>query len=757
MTRFRAVAIAAVLGLVAVFPAINAPSAEAHGWVTDPPSRQDNCSTGNTDFDCGGVKYEPQSVEAPKGSMQCSGGNEAFAILDDESQNWPVKNVGSSATIQWKLTAAHNTSLWEYFVDGKLHKSYDQKGQQPASNITHTLTDLPAGKHTILARWNVSNTAMAFYNCIDINVGGTTNPDPDPTTDPTVDPTTEPTVDPTTEPGTCDATPWSSSKAYGSGDKVAFDGNEYSAKWWTQGDKPSDSGTWGVWTKLGPCGDDGNTPDPDPTTDPDPTVDPTVDPTTEPTTDPTEPGTCDGTPWSESTSYQSGDVVTLEGNSYSAKWWTLGENPATAGAWGAWKDLGPCEGTVDPDPDPTDPTDPDPTDPTDPDPTDPTDPDPTDDPTVNPNPGSDSARVVGYFTNWGIYQRDYQVKNIVESGSADKLTHILYAFGNVQNGKCTIGDSYADYEKSFTAEESVDGVADKWDDELRGNFNQLRKLKKINPDLKVLWSFGGWTWSGGFGDASKNAAAFAESCNDLVNDPRWDDVFDGIDIDWEYPNDCGLTCDTSGFSSYPEVLKALRAEFGTDLVTSATAADASVGGKLDKADYATAAQYLDFYMPMTYDYYGAFAKNGPTRPHSALEPFAGSDQGYTASETVAKFKAMGVPSDKIVLGIGFYGRGWTGVTDATPGGSATGAAAGSYEAGIEDYKVLKNTCPATGKVGGSSYAFCDGNWWSYDTPEDITNKMQFVKDENLGGAFFWELSGDTDDGELITAISNGLN
>ncbi|SCF61092.1 Glycosyl hydrolases family 18, partial [Streptomyces sp. Ncost-T6T-2b] len=78
-----------------------------------------------------------------------------------------------------------------------------------------------------------------------------------------------------------------------------------------------------------------------------------------------------------------------------------------------------------------------------------------------------------------------------------------YAFGNVTGGKCQIGDSYADYEKAYTAEESVDGVADTWDQELRGNFNQLRKLKKLHPDLKVLWSFGGWSWSGGFGEARR--------------------------------------------------------------------------------------------------------------------------------------------------------------------------------------------------------------------------------------------------------------
>ncbi|MFB8211840.1 glycoside hydrolase family 18 protein [Streptomyces sp. NPDC056010] len=369
-------------------------------------------------------------------------------------------------------------------------------------------------------------------------------------------------------------------------------------------------------------------------------------------------------------------------------------------------------------------------------------------------PTAAGDKVVGYFTEWGVYDRNYHVKNIETSGSADKLTHINYAFGNVQGGKCTVGDSYADYEKAYTADQSVDGVADTWDQELRGNFNQLRKLKKLHPNLKVLWSFGGWTWSGGFGEAAQNPAAFADSCYNLVEDPRWADVFDGIDIDWEYPNDCGLTCDTSGREAYGNLLSALRTKFGGDnLVTSAISADGSEGGKLDAADYGGAAQYVDWYNPMTYDFFGAWDAKGPTAPHSPLTSYEGIPKdGFNSEAAIEKLKAQGVPASKLLLGIGFYGRGWTGVTQDEPGGTATGAAAGTYEAGIEDYKVLKNTCPATGTVAGTAYAHCGSNWWSYDTPETIGTKMAYKNQQGLGGTFFWELSGDTTDGELIKAI-----
>ncbi|MGW3602639.1 glycosyl hydrolase family 18 protein [Micromonospora sp. NPDC005161] len=390
--------------------------------------------------------------------------------------------------------------------------------------------------------------------------------------------------------------------------------------------------------------------------------------------------------------------------------------------------------------------------------TPPTTPPPTTPPptTTPPNPGG--KKVVGYFAEWGVYGRNYHVKNIQTSGSAAKLTHILYAFGNTTGGRCAIGDSYADYEKAYTAADSVDGVADTWDQPLRGSFNQLRKLKQMNPHLKVIWSFGGWTWSGGFTQAAQNPAAFAESCYNLVEDPRWADVFDGIDVDWEYPNACGLTCDTSGPNAFKNVISALRSRFGSNaLVTAAITADGSNGGKIDATDYAGAIGNLNWLMPMTYDYFGAFAAQGPTAPHSPLTSYTGiPQQGFNSDAAIQKLKSKGIPANKLLLGIGFYGRGWTGVTQAAPGGSATGAAPGTYEAGIEDYKVLKNTCPATSTVAGTAYAKCGSNWWSYDTPSTINGKMTYAKNQGLGGAFFWELSGDTGNGELIGAIKGGL-
>jgi chitinase len=450
--------------------------------------------------------------------------------------------------------------------------------------------------------------------------------------------------------------------------------------------------------------------------------------------------------WSSTAVYTASNQASQNGHNYTAKWWTQNESPAThSGQWDVWADNGACAGGTTPTTPPASPTTRPPTTP------------PTTPPTQNP--GGSGKNVVGYFAEWGVYQRAYFVKNLVSSGSAAKMTHLLYAFGNTTGGQCSIGDSYADYDMAYTAANSVDGVADTWDaGALRGSFNQLRKLKRQYPNIKVIWSFGGWTWSSGFTQAAANPAAFANSCYNLIKDSRWSDVFDGIDIDWEYPNACGLQCDSSGPAAYNNVISALRTKFGSSfLITSAISADGSNGGKLDVADYASGIQKLNLVFPMTYDYFGAFAPQGPTAPHSPLTSYTGiPTPGFYSDAAIQKLKSKGVPAGKMLLGIGFYGRGWTGVTQAAPGGSATGAAPGTYEAGIEDYKVLKNSCPPTGTVEGTSYAKCGSNWWSYDTPSTIAGKMSYVKQQGLGGAFFWEASGDTSNGELISAIKNNL-
>jgi chitinase len=357
------------------------------------------------------------------------------------------------------------------------------------------------------------------------------------------------------------------------------------------------------------------------------------------------------------------------------------------------------------------------------------------------------THVVGYYTAWGGDRRDYRVKDV----RADRLTHLVYAFGSVAGGRCAAGDPEADERKPVGAADSVDGIADADADPVRGNINQLRKLKRLHPTLKVLWSFGGWDGSAGFTAAARDPAAFAASCRALVEDPRWGGVFDGIDVDWEYPNACGRGCDTSGRDALAALTGALRTAFGPDaLVTAAFIGDGSDGGPGDAADYRAAAAPLDWVMAMTYDYFGPADPSGPTAPHSALTSYPGLPrEGATAQAGIAKLTGLGIPAAKLLLGVGFYGRGWTGVTSGAPGGRATGT-------GVADYRVLAAACPATGTIGGTGYALCGDKWWSYDTPDTIAAKMAYVRQQHLGGAFAWQLAGDTADGRLLGAMAGAL-
>jgi LysM repeat protein len=151
---------------------------------------------------CGPIIYEPQSVEAVKGLRSCNGGVGTWAPLADESKAWPVTTMSRGVnTFRWTLTAVHPTASWEYYIGNT------RLALITGSSTTHSV-DLSAysGRQKILAIWNIGDTAMAFYSCVDVNIGGsgtvvtpTTAPTSAPTT-PTSAPTTRPTTAPTTRP-----------------------------------------------------------------------------------------------------------------------------------------------------------------------------------------------------------------------------------------------------------------------------------------------------------------------------------------------------------------------------------------------------------------------------------------------------------------------------------------------------------------------------------------------------------------------------
>lgn len=211
-------------GAVASTLAFAAP-AQAHGYVSGPPSRQALCAQGRVP-DCGQIRYEPQSVEGPKGLRSCHAGIAQFAVLNDDSRGWPATSVGSSVTFTWTNTARHATSNWEYFIGNTRVAVFSGGGQQPGSTVSHNVNLAGwSGRQKVLAVWNIADTANAFYSCVDLQIGGGGNPSPtpSPTPPPTPGPTpTNPSPTPTAPSGT-----WTAGRAYQVGDQVSYGGLTY--------------------------------------------------------------------------------------------------------------------------------------------------------------------------------------------------------------------------------------------------------------------------------------------------------------------------------------------------------------------------------------------------------------------------------------------------------------------------------------------------------------------------------------------------
>ena len=119
---------------------------------------------------------------------------------------------------------------------------------------------------------------------------------------------------------------------------------------------------------------------------------------------------------------------------------------------------------------------------------------------------------------------------------------------------------------------------------------------------------------------------------------------------------------------------------------------------------------------------------------------------------------MGAPANKLVVGVPAYGKGWAGVPNVNNGlyQNGSGAAQGTYEAGTEDYDVLKNRAGTVFRdnTNGAVWKFDGSTFWSYDDPQLIQTKGQYVKANGLGGLMIWSLDGD--DGTLVAAMQTGL-
>ncbi|KAI8092922.1 chitinase [Halteromyces radiatus] len=360
------------------------------------------------------------------------------------------------------------------------------------------------------------------------------------------------------------------------------------------------------------------------------------------------------------------------------------------------------------------------------------------------NPPSTSQRLpilAGYFPAWSIYERNYNVADI----DAEHLSHILYAFANIhENGTIILGDPWADTEKHFEKDQTVNHKADKWManvNNLYGNFKQLYFLKRRHPNLKVSLSVGGWSWSTLFPTVAMDVEKrkrFAMSAAQHINDLG----LDGIDIDWEFPK-----TEQEG-QAFVTLLKDVRSALN-DTQSSANNTpyllSVAVGCGPDNYKYLHLREmddYVDLFYLMAYDLAGAW--NEKTGHQAALyrDKKINNVQQLTVHDAITHFAKM-IPRHKLVMGLPMYGRSFSKTTG--PYAEFDGVPDGTWEKGSYDYKDL----PRPGaleiydpEIGASwSYDAKLQEYVTYDNHQVVQQKAQYVMDQGLGGCFFWELTG----------------
>ncbi|MDN5205358.1 glycoside hydrolase family 18 protein [Fulvivirgaceae bacterium BMA10] len=354
----------------------------------------------------------------------------------------------------------------------------------------------------------------------------------------------------------------------------------------------------------------------------------------------------------------------------------------------------------------------------------------------NKNADPDGYKIIAYVhggdSDWGSNDE-----------LASKVTHINYAFANVIDGKVVLGNE-----------------ADP------ANLERLNQLKLVNPALQILISVGGWSWSGNFSDAvltetSRNI--FANSAIDFMLKYN----LDGVDLDWEYPGQIGNgnVFRPEDKENFTAILKLIREKLDSVsnekhyLLTIATGANQNY---LDNTDLATAQKYLDFINIMTYDFHGAWAPN--TGHHANLFYSEHDQNGYkrSVSAAVDEHMAAGIPKEKLVLGLPFYGRYWTGVENEGTNGlyqTSTGEGGGySYnklERELIDQQGYKRFWDESAKVPYLWNAE-KKEFVTYDDPKSFKIKIDYLQEKGLSGVMFWQYTGDSDKHTLLNVLYDNL-
>lgn len=324
---------------------------------------------------------------------------------------------------------------------------------------------------------------------------------------------------------------------------------------------------------------------------------------------------------------------------------------------------------------------------------------------------------------------------------ASRLTHINYAFADVQNNRIIL----------------------RRDDDAR-HLADLVALRNDHPHLKILVSVGGWSWSDNFSDAAltdSSRKSFAQSGVALIREHQ----LDGIDLDWEYPGLPGedniyRAEDKQNFTlmlrELREQLDALAREEGRSEVYLLTIAAGAGPSYLANTEMNLVHQYLDHINLMTYDFRGAWTEE--TGHHTNL--FGSGCNEISSDEAVRAFLDAGVPPEKIVLGAAFYGRSWTGVSLKDSGFCQPYDSSGrsfSYAALEEGRLNRDGTLRIWDEEARAPYLLTPetGEFITYEDASSLQHKALYVREQGLGGVMFWSYDHDPS-GKLLRVLHSYL-
>ena len=372
-----------------------------------------------------------------------------------------------------------------------------------------------------------------------------------------------------------------------------------------------------------------------------------------------------------------------------------------------------------------------------------TTPAPTEAPVAQPvRAASSNNRVIGYYGGWKSLE-GYTPDNI----DGSKLTHVLYAFAYIDSNM-RIGMGSSKYDPS--------------------NFAKLRALKERNPHLKTLISVGGWDWSGRFSDAAlteESRTIFADSCVDFILKHG----FDGVDLDWEYPvrgGQAGNIKRPEDKQNFTLLMKKIREKLDAQSAKDGRPYLLSFAGG-GTAEYASDTELdklgkvVDFAMLMSYDYHGKW--DARTDFNAPLYPVPHSPKyqiNYNINDTVNNWLNRGMPAEKLVIGIPFYGIKYTGVASADNGGFYQDFDTGwaiSYKDIAEKYLTNGSYTRHFHDVAKVPWLFDGSTFISYDDPESLNIKADYIRDRGLGGAMIWQLAQDDGNRTLLNALYDAIN